>query len=188
MFLRALRITAFTVLMTLFLGLGYPLLMTVVADVLFPHQAHGSLISENGQVVGSELVGQTFTDRRYFHSRPSHAWEGYSANDSSGGNLGMTSKTLSETYDERIQKIQRRDGNENIPADLIAASGSGLDPDISPESAYFQAERVAKARGQSLEKIHALIETHTQGRTLGILGAWRVNVFVLNRALDSAAP
>ncbi len=171
------------------LGVAYPLIVTGVARVAFPHQAAGSLVhSGTGEIVGSELIGQTFVSDGYFHSRPSAAGKGYDAMASGGSNLGPTSKVLSDQLEERARAALATEvglGRESIPADMITASGSGLDPDISPANAQAQAARVARARGLGLAQVRQLIEQHVRGRDLGIIGEPRVNVLELNLALDA---
>lgn len=171
------------------LGLAYPLVLAGVARVAFPHQAAGSLVHNGrGDVVGSELIGQTFVSGRYFHSRPSAAGDGYDALASGGSNLGPTSQELSDQLQARVSAaLTAEEGLQrgSIPADMVTASGSGLDPDISPANALAQAARVARARGLALDQVQQLIEQHVRGRDLGIIGEPRVNVLELNLALDA---
>jgi potassium-transporting ATPase KdpC subunit len=178
-----------TVVLTLLTGIVYPVAMVGLAHLLFPHQAEGSLIVRNGQVVGSELIGQNFSSPRYFHPRPSAAGDkGYDAANSSGSNLGPTNKTLIETVRSRVSTLREHEPGINhggIPADMVTASGSGLDPEISPAAADIQAPRVAKARSLSEVAVRSLISTYTRGRTLGVLGEPGVNVLELNLALDN---
>jgi potassium-transporting ATPase KdpC subunit len=174
-------------LLTLLTGALYPALITGLAQVLFPHQANGSLITRNGQVLGSELIGQQFTDPKYFWGRLS-ATSGvpYNAAASSGSNLGPTNPALFDQVKARVSALQAADpGNtQPIPVDLVTASGSGLDPQISVAAARYQAGRVARERGLTLAQVNALIDQHTTGRTLGFLGQPRVNVLELNLALE----
>ena len=178
----ALRATAFTLVLT---GLAYPLVTTGVALVLFPHRARGSLVSdEKGQVVGSELIAQAFTSDAYLQGRPSAAGEkGYDATSSGGSNLGPTSKALRERAQKELQRLQAQ-SKEPVPAELVTASASGLDPHLSPGAALWQAPRIAKARGVAEERVRAVIDGHTEGRDLLILGEPRVNVLLVNLALD----
>ena len=180
-----------TLVMTVLTGLIYPLAVTGLSQVLFRDKANGSLITVNGQVVGSELIGQNFTRPEYFQPRPSAAGnDGYDATASGGSNLGPTNKKLIDRVQASVDKFHKDnpDYQGAIPADLLTTSGSGLDPHISPASAEAQAERVAKARGASLDRIHALIDSHTEGRDLGFLGEPRVNVLLLNLDLDRSLP
>lgn len=175
------------VLMTVLTGVIYPLVVTGIAKIAFPSQANGSIISQNGKPVGSNLIGQTFKSDKYFHSRPSAAGNGYDAAASSGSNLGPTNKVLLGEIAKRADEARSTNGlpkGAKVPSDLVTASGSGLDPDISPEAAYLQARRIAKARGVSEDKIKAIIGKSIQNRTLGVLGEKRVNVLQLNLDLD----
>jgi potassium-transporting ATPase KdpC subunit len=175
----------FTVVTTIVFGLGYPLLVTGLSQWWFPKQANGSLIEKNGQVIGSRLIGQAFSGDRYFHSRPSMAGNGYDPLASGGSNLGPTNQTLVTRVQKDVTKWQQENPGAAIPADLVTASGSGLDPDISPASADFQVARVAKARGMSVEEVRGIVAKHTEGREFGILGEPRVNVLELNLDLDA---
>jgi K+-transporting ATPase ATPase C chain len=177
----------YTLLTTLLLGLGYPLLLTGIAEFIFPHKADGSLILRNGQVVGSALIAQSFTSDRYFHPRPSAAGNGYDATSSGGSNLAQSNAKLAARIQGDIDKLAKENPGEPVPIDMVTTSGSGLDPDITPDNAYFQAPRIAKARGLSESVVRALIEKHTSGRQLGLLGEPRVNVLELNLDLDSVS-
>jgi K+-transporting ATPase ATPase C chain len=166
-------------------GLVYPLALTGIAKVLFPVQAAGSQINRDGKVVGSQLIGQTFTSDRYFHGRPSAAGQsGYDASASSGSNLGPLSRTLLDRVERDIAKLRKDGAAEKIPADAVTASGSGLDPHISPAYAELQIERVAKARGVSPDRVRALVARGTRQPFMGAIGEPRVNVLLLNLALD----
>ena len=185
------------VLLTLITGLAYPLAMTAIAGVLFPKQAQGSLIEKDGKVIGSALIGQEFKDDKYFHGRPS-ATSGldpadptkttsvpYNAANSGGSNLGPTSKALNDRIKEEVEKLKGENPSAAVPVDLVTTSGSGLDPDISPESALFQVPRVAKARKMPEDRIRQLVAENIQGRLGGLLGEPRVNVLALNLVLDA---
>ena len=178
----------FTIVTALLLGLGYPLVVTGIAKVIFPHQAGGSLIQFNdGTVIGSELLAQSFVSDKYFHPRPSAAGNGYDATASSGTNLAQSSKTLVTRIQGDIDKLAAANPGKPVPIDLVTTSASGLDPDITPGAAFYQVPRVAKARSLSEESLRALIAQQTTPRQLGVLGEPRVNVLALNLALDNLA-
>src|SRR5262245_38526924 len=187
------------VLFTIITGLLYPFVITGIAKVAFPYQAHGSLIERDGKVVGSALIGQLFSEDRYFHGRPSATTAPdpndstktvdapYNAANSGGSNLGPTSKALIERITKDVEDRKSQNPNVRVPTDLVTTSSSGLDPHISPEAALFQMPRVAKARNMAEDQIRQLVSDHTEGRTLGLLGEPRVNVLTLNMTLDRAA-
>lgn len=172
----------YTMISAVFLGIGYPLLITGLAQWIFPRQANGSLIVRNGQVIGSQLIGQAFTGAGYFHGRPSAAGSGYDAEASGGSNLAPTNHTLIQQVDQRV--AADRVAGAKVPVDLVTASASGLDPDITPAAAYYQAPRVAQARHVPLAVIRKLIARQTTPRQFGLLGEPRVNVLELNLKLD----
>jgi potassium-transporting ATPase KdpC subunit len=169
------------------LGIGYPLLVTGIATVAFPHKAGGSLILKDGQVIGSELLAQSFTSDRYFHPRPSAAGNGYDATSSGGSNLAQSNAKLVQRMQGDIDKLGKENPGKPVPIDMVTTSGSGLDPDITPDAAYFQAARVAKARGLSEDQIKKLIQDHITGRQIHLLGEARVNVLSLNLDLDKVS-
>jgi K+-transporting ATPase ATPase C chain len=184
-------------LLTAITGLAYPLAMTAIAGTIFPHQAQGSLIKKDGKVIGSALIGQVFADDKYFHGRPSATNvpdpkdstktidAPYNAANSMGSNLGPTSKALADRLKGDVDTLKKENPSAGVPVDLVTTSGSGLDPDISPEAARFQVPRVAKARGVAPERVRALVDAQVEGRTFGLLGEPRVNVLRLNLALDA---
>jgi len=176
-------------LFTVLLGLAYPLAVTGVAQAAFPDQANGSLVRDaKGAIIGSSLIGQAFTAPKYLHPRPSAAGAGYDASASSGSNMGPMNEALAERVRTDADALRAENPGKVIPADAVTTSGSGLDPDISPAYARFQAARVAEARGVTESQVEALIDAHVQGRLLGFIGQPRVNVLAVNRALDARAP
>lgn len=178
----------FTLVTTVLFGLAYPLVVTGVSQWLFPGQSNGSLVMRDGRIVGSQLIGQMFSSDSYFHARPSSAGDGYDAANSSGSNLAPTNHALVERVQAQVAKLRAENPNAPIPVDLVTASGSGLDPHISPAAADFQVGRVASARKIPQESLRALVAKHTEARQFGILGEPRVNVLELNLELDSAFP
>ena len=187
-FLPALRML---VVLSVLTGVAYPLLVTGVAQLVLPRQANGSLIESGGKAVGSTLIGQPFSDPKYFWSRPSATSpQPYNAMASSGSNLGPRNPALADAVRDRIKALRDADPDNKapVPVDLVTASGSGLDPDISVAAADYQVRRVAKARGLAEDKVRGLVSANTSGRTFGILGEPRVNVLTLNLALDQAKP
>jgi potassium-transporting ATPase KdpC subunit len=188
------------VALTAITGLGYPLAMTGIAETIFPNQAQGSLIERDGKVIGSSLIGQEFKTDDYFHGRPSATTAAdpqdatktvpapYNAVNSMGSNLGPTSKALNDRMKDDVAKLKAENPAMPVPVDLVTASGSGLDPDISPDGALFQVPRVARARKLPEERVRQLVTAQTEGRWAGLLGEPRVNVLALNLALDAASP
>src|ERR1700692_3100462 len=174
-----------TIATTILLGVAYPLVVTAIATLLFPANANGQLIQRDGKPVGSRIIGQAFTGPGYFHSRPSSAGTGYDPMASGGSNLAPTNKNLIERVRGDVQKLHAENPNAAIPVDMVTTSGSGLDPDISPEAAEFQIPRVAHSRNMKQEDVHALVQKHTRRRDLGFLGEPSVNVLELNLELDS---
>jgi K+-transporting ATPase ATPase C chain len=187
------------VALTLICGLGYPLAMTGIAEVIFPYQAQGSLIERDGHVVGSELIGQVFTSDKYFHGRPSATTAPdpndstktvaapYNAANSGGSNYGPSNKALIDRVQGDIDTLKKENPSATVPIDLVTTSASGLDPHISPDAALFQVPRVAKTRNLSEDRVRQLVAEHTEGRLFGLLGEPRVNVLELNLALDKPA-
>ena len=177
-----------TLATTALLGIVYPLVVTGLAQLLFPQKANGQLIEANGKVVGSRIIGQAFSGPTYFHSRPSAAGYGYQADNSNGTQLGPTNHQLSDRVKTDAAALQSENPNTPVPIDLVTTSASGLDPDITPAAAAFQVTRVAKARGLSEGDLRSLVGKYTQGRQFGFLGEARVNVLLLNLELDSRFP
>ena len=190
-FIRQLRPALISVVVfTILLGVAYPLVSTLIGQVAFSDKANGSLIRRDGKVVGSELIGQTFTAPQYFHSRPSAAGGGYDGSASSGSNLGPQNPDFLASVAERVAAYREENGlsaDVQVPVDAVTASGSGLDPDISIANAHLQSARVADTRGLTLDVVMGLIDDNTDGRSLGVLGEPGVNVVMLNLALDDLA-
>jgi K+-transporting ATPase ATPase C chain len=178
----------YTLVTTVIFGLVYPFVVTGIAQVLFKDKANGQLLHQNGQLIGSRIIGQPFTAAGYFHSRPSAAGNGYDAANSSGSNYAPTNKKLIDRVAGDVTALQLDHPNTDVPIDLVTTSGSGLDPHITPAGAEFQITRIARERRLSEDAVRRLVAQHTQGRQLGFLGEPRVNVLELNLALDQTAP
>jgi len=181
----AIRMTAAT---TVICGVIYPLAMTGIAQAVFPDKANGQLVERDGRVIGSRIIGQSFSKPEYFHGRPSAAGSGYDAANSGGTNLGPTNRKLADAVKTAVDAAKKENASAPVPVDLVTSSASGLDPHLSPAAASFQVPRVARARGAGEADLRALVEARVEGRQLGILGEPRVNVLLLNLALDERWP
>lgn len=179
---------AMTVVTTVVFGLIYPMIVTGLAQVIFPHKANGQLIVKDGRVIGSSIIGQGFAGPQYFHSRPSVAGNGYDAGNSAGSNLGPTNQKLRDRVKGDVTAAQAENPGAPVPVDMVTTSASGLDPHITPANAEFQLSRVAKARGMALDQVRAVVAKHVEARTLHVLGEPRVNVLELNLDLDEHSP
>jgi K+-transporting ATPase ATPase C chain len=177
-----------TIVTTLLLGVVYPLVVTGLAQVLFPEKANGQLLERDGKVIGSRIIGQSFSSPGYFRGRPSAAGTGYDAANSGGTNLGPTNKKLVAAVTSGVEAARKENASDPVPIDLVTSSASGLDPHVSPASAAFQVPRVARERGVAAADVQRLVDAHTQGRQLGFLGEPVVNVLELNLALDAQMP
>lgn len=189
MFSQNLKIAIrYTIITTVLLGIVYPLLITGIAQLTLKKQADGQLISQNGVVIGSAIIGQSFASDKYFHSRPSAAGNGYDATSSSGSNLAPSSQKLVTRINGDVAKASQDNPGQPVPIDLVTASGSGLDPDITPAAAFYQVHRIARARGLSDDPVRQLVQSHIEPRQFGFMGEPRVNVLKLNLALDAISP
>ncbi|MBV9181167.1 MAG: potassium-transporting ATPase subunit KdpC [Acidobacteria bacterium] len=177
-----------TIATTILLGIIYPLLITGLAQLLFPEKANGQLIQKDGQTIGSRIIGQPFVSDKYFHSRPSAAGNGYDASNSSGSNLGPTNRKLLDRMRNDLGAVQADNPAMSVPVDLVTASASGLDPDITPAAAFFQVPRIARVRSVAEDQVRALVDRHIEQRQFGILGEPRVNVLEINLELDQRFP
>src|ERR1700733_5905489 len=177
----------YTLVTTVLLGIAYPLMVTAIAQITMPNKANGQLLTQDGHVLGSAIIGQGFTSDRYFHSRPSAAGNGYDATSSGGSNLGPTNKKLVDRIDADVSVYQKQNPGKDVPIDLVTTSASGLDPDISPAAAFYQVARVAAARNVSKDAVENLVQAHIQARQFGVLGEPHVNVLELNLALDGSS-
>jgi potassium-transporting ATPase KdpC subunit len=177
-----------TIVTTLLLGVAYPLVVSGLAQVLFPNKANGQLIERGGKIIGSRIIGQSFSSPGYFHGRPSAAGTGYDAANSAGTNLGPTNKKLIDAVRAAVESANKENPSSSVPIDLVTTSASGLDPHVSPAAARFQVPRVARERGVSEDVIAGLVQAHTEGRQFGFLGEPVVNILELNLALDDRHP